>query len=213
MTTYSLEIQFDSAGLATLTAAGQQVAIVKQTSPSAAPVVWVAFNPELDNTVTWTEVYSVYGSSTEVENGATIVTDSILQAVGGETFPFGSGQFAPGTANLPANEYGIQNLDPNFPLLTAGLAQASSGTIGDAVSPLNATLVPFNETGIYTPIEKVQVFALASANNGLVISSVVSNALLVDLTESTSQVIHYVDATNQFAMGPLAAPARAVRYA
>lgn len=52
MTTYSLKIQFDPRGQAALLAAAEQVVIVKQTSPSLEPVVWVAFSPLLVNAVT-----------------------------------------------------------------------------------------------------------------------------------------------------------------
>lgn len=139
--------------------------------------------------------------------------DWILPAVGGETYLFQDGQFGSGSANLPSNEYGIENLDPDFMLPTAGLAQASSGSGGDAVSALNAIILPFDDEVVFTPSEVVQVFTLANATNGRVISSVASDALLVDLTENTSQVIHYSDDNGQFVLGPLPASVRAVRSA
>ena len=206
MTTYSLEIQFDLRGLAAPLAAAEQVVIVKQTSPSVEPVVWVAFDPLLVNAVTWTDEYSVYGSRSGLEEDGVIGIDWILPAVGGETYLFQDGQFGSWGANLPSNEYGIGNLDQNFMLLTAGLAQASSGSGGDAVSALNAIILPFNDEVVFTPSEVVQVFTLANATNGRVISSVPSDALLVDLTENTSQVIQYSDDNGQFVLGPLPLP-------
>lgn len=206
MTTFNLEIQFDSAGLTTLQEAGQQVAIVKNVSPNTSnQVIWVSFAPELDNTVTWTETYYVYGSNTQIQAGATIHTLSTFQGTDGDTYPFSGGQFHPGTNDLGQNQYGVKNADSNFQLLTAGLAQAAGGTggTGGNLSPLNATVVPFNDQGIYQPIEKVAVFAFASANNGLVISSVSSNALTVDLTTEPSQTIHYNSSNNTFSDGPL----------
>ena len=212
MTTYFLEIQFTSKGLATVNAAGQQVAIVKSTTPTSSPVVWVAFHPEMNNHVTWTEEYSVYGSNSEIVAGATISTASSFEALASESYPFVGGQFEAGVAGLEPTQYGVLNQDVNFPMLTAGLAQVPNGSGSSAgPSPLNATLVPFGESGIYTPIEQVSVFALANANNGLVISSVQSQALLVDLTETTSQTIHYDDQLNVFAPGPLAPIASARR--
>lgn len=205
MTTFNLDIQFDNAGLTTLQKAGQQVAIVKSVGPSSSPIVWVSFFPETDNNVQWTENYYVYGSNQQLKAGATILTTSHFQAVAGDRYPFSGGQFQPGSATLANNQYGVYNGDSNFPLLTAGLAQVAGGSGGTAgaISPLNATVVPFNEPGIYTPIEEVQVFALAAANNGLVISTVASNALTVDLTQVTSQTIHYNSSNNTFSDGPL----------
>ena len=203
MTDYKLNIQFDSNGLRTLEAASQKVVIVKTTTPSTLPVAWVAFTPEETNTISWTEAYSVYGSTTQIGDGAIIETLSTNTANGGFTYTFSGGLFDDGQSNLPNNEYGIVNNDSDSQckLLTAGLAQvANGGGSGGVLTPLNATVVPYNETGTYTPVEKVQVFTAANMSNGLVISEIQSNAIEVDLTETTELAIHYDDNENVFVL-------------
>jgi hypothetical protein len=211
MPSYSLEIQFDQAGLQTLQDASQKVSLVKATQPSALPVVWVAFTPEEDNTITWDEEYSVYASTTHIDAGATINTSSTAPAQGGRTYMFQGGDFPSSKGGLPLTQYGIFNndSDPQFAEITAGLAQVANGSGSNRPNPLNATVVPYNENGLYTPIEKLQVFAAASMNNGLVISEVQGNALLIDFTTNPSQVIHYDDASNTFQLGPLSVSAAA----
>jgi uncharacterized Zn-binding protein involved in type VI secretion len=186
MPTYQLNIQLDSQGLKTLNEAGQLVTIVKSAG-AGKPVAWVSFDPMLSNTVTWTEKYSVYASTTAIEAGAQIVTQSTEAAAAGNTYTLAGGQFDNGKPGLPATQYGVANADPNFmvdgvQLVTSGLYQGVIVNGTSLPSPLNAVGIPYNESGVFTPIEKVQVFTSSYQNNGIVISSVSSQALLVDPT-------------------------------
>lgn len=200
MPTYTLNLTFDAAGLNTLTQAGQQVAIVK--SPLADrlhPVIWLAFHPELNNTVNWAENYEVYASNTIVAPGHTIVTSSVLAASAGNTYNFAGGQFDPNAeADLGPTEYGVFNGDSNFRMLTTGLMQQASGTIGTQLSPLNASITPYNNTALFEPIVKLWVFTYAGANNGKVISSVTDQAVELDFTETLTHAIKYDAGSNQF---------------
>ena len=202
MTSYELTINFDSAGLTALSAAGQLVTIVKSVS-TGTPVAWIAFEPEELNTITWTEEYSVYASTSNIVNGAQIMTSSTSPAVGGQTYSFVAGQFGVGEPGLPTTEYGVTNSDSAFlingvQMITSGLYQGAVVNGETTASPLNATPILFNENATFTPVEKIQVFASSYQNNGLVISSVSGTALLVDLTTNPSQTIKYNDGTNQF---------------
>lgn len=207
MAQYSLTIQFDNGGLQALNAAGQLVTLVKSV-PDGSPVAWVSFEPMENNTITWTDSYSVYASTTKVESGVQITTQSTQPAEGGNTYTFAGGQFNQGTKGLSPTQYAVRNNDPKFQI--AGITMVTSGLYQGAVvngqstkSPLNAVGVLYANTATFTPVEKVQVFASYYQNNGLVISRVVDEALLVDLTDQTTQTIHYNDATNQFAPGSL----------
>ncbi|MGH3680224.1 MAG: hypothetical protein ACRDT2_08230 [Natronosporangium sp.] len=207
MSTYELTIQFDNQGLATINAASQLVTLVKSVG-NGRPVAWVAFHPMESNQVTWTETYSVYSSTTQIQDGAQIQTQSTQPAVGGNTYTFAAGQFGIGQANLPAASYGVTDNDPNFEvdgvqMITSGLYQGAVVNGQATQSPLNAVAVPYLETGQFTPVEVVQVFASSYQSNGLVISAVSSQALTVDFTSQLTQTIHYNDATNQFAAGAL----------
>ena len=205
MSSYTLNIQFDPAGLNAIRLSQQKVTLVKATMPSSAPVAWVTFVPQLNNTITWSEEYAVYASTTEIESGATIHTSSAMVAAGGNINQFETGYFPKSTAGLPQNKYGIHNNDPDpqFAAITAGLAQAVSGSVKVPFSPLNATNVLYNNTGVYTPVEKVKVFAEAHVNNALVLSDITSPTLEVDLTQTTTQTIHYDSVNHMFAKGPL----------
>ena len=208
MPVYQLNIQIDEQGLNTLIQAGQLVTIVKSAG-GGTPVVWVTFNPMMMNTVTWTEQYSVYASTTQIQDGAQIITQSTQPAVGGNTYTLSGGQFDNGQPGLPATQFGVTNNDPNFSvggnqMVTSGLYQGAIVNGGSTASPLNAVGIPYQQSGTFAPSEQVQVFASYYQNNGLVISSVSALALRVDLTQGP-QTIHYDDASNQFAMGPLSA--------
>jgi hypothetical protein len=209
MPTYGLTIQFDNRGLDTVNAAAQLVTIVKSVE-TGTPVAWVTFSPMEDNEVTWTNTYSVYASTTQIQNMAQIVTRSTQPAVGGNLYTLAGGHFDNGNPNagVPATQYGVFNNDP--PFYVGGIQMITSGLYAGAVvngeatqSPLNAVAVPYLQHGYFTPIEKVQVFTSSIQNNGLVISQVISNALTVDLTTDPNQTIYYNAATNQFAPGQL----------
>lgn len=203
MTSYQLAIAFDSDGLQTLAAADQCVTIVKSVR-SGIPVSWLTFRPMLNNTVTWDETYAVYASTTQIEDGATIVTQSIQPAVGGNKYTLSGGQFDSGVTAYAPNMYGVFNNDGEFSvgpvtMITSGLYQAAAVNGMAQSGAVNAVAVPYLDTAIFTPIEKVQIFASSYHDNGMVISSVSSQALEVDLTEKTSQALRYNSATNQFA--------------
>jgi hypothetical protein len=207
MPTYELEIQFDDAGLKAINAAEQLVTLVKSAG-AGRPVAWVSFHPMEANKIIWEETYSVYASTTQIQDGAQITTQSTRAAVGGNTYTLSEGTFDNGAPGLPAASYGVNNHDPNFmidgvEMFTSGLYQGAQVNGQPTASPLNAVAIPYLESGTFTPIEKVQVFASSYQDNGIVISAVSSLALMVDLTKQTSQVIHYNDATNQFALGPM----------
>jgi hypothetical protein len=210
---YQLTIQFDSYGLKTINEADQLVTIVKSVS-GGVPVAWVSFQPMESNVVVWTETYSVYASTTEIQDGAQIITQLTQPAAAGNTYTLSGGQFDNGEPNLPPLEYGVVNNDPNFEveevqMITTGLYQEAIVNGEPTASPLNAVNIPYRESGTFIPIETVQVFT-SSYQNGMV-SAVSSQALQVDLTQQPIQTIHYSAATNEFLPGPL--PLSAARTA
>lgn len=207
MPEYSLEIQFDDTGLKTLELADQYVTLIKSVGRGR-PVTWVSFRPMQNNLVTWTEEYSVYASTTQIQDGARIFTQSTRPAVGGHTYTLRGGRFGDGSPGLAATEYGVANMDPHFsicdvPMITSGLYQGAVVNGANTASPLNAVAVPYYETAVYTPVERVLIFASSYQDNGLVISAVSSLALTVDLTTRPNQAVHYATGTNQFTPGAL----------
>ncbi len=83
-----------------------------------------------------------------------------------------------------------------------GLSQ--SATINGSSLPVCITPVPYNQNAGFVPIETLSVFVASYSNNGVVISTVDLNALVVQLTAAWPvATIYYDDATNTFQMGSL----------
>ncbi|GHJ43636.1 hypothetical protein Cs7R123_09780 [Catellatospora sp. TT07R-123] len=204
MTTYQLSIDFDSDGLTTLQAADQFVTIVK-TIPRSKSLSWITFSPMRSNTITWTESYSVYASTTQIQEGALIETMSTQAAAAGSTYELFGGQFGLAAASADPNTYSVINGDINCKvngvrMVTSGLYQSATVNGTPHQGAINAVAVPYLDTATFIPKEVVQVFASSYHDNGLVISKVQSSALEVDLTTKTAQSLHYNAAINQFAL-------------
>ncbi len=204
MPTYTLNLAVDDAGLAAINASGQKVTIVKSVG-SGEDVAWLLFEPLESNTITWEETYSVYASATNIEAGATIATQSTKVASGGNSYTFENGSFSNGVPGPGPTEYVVENQDSaitisGVEMITSGLYQGAVVNGNNTAAPLNAASVLFNETGTFTPIETIQVYLSSYNNNGLVISSVASNALTVTYTDNTVASIKFNDTTNTFEM-------------
>lgn len=206
MPTYELDIAFDKAGLNALSATGQKVTIVKQSS-GGKPTAWISFTPQLANSVTWTEQYSVYSSTTNAQAGAQIITSSEATAIGGSSYTLNtSGYFDKGVSGVVGpTQYQIINGDPDLmigttPMVTGGLVQGASVNGTTVSSPMCAVGILYNQTAMFTPIETILVYTSSYSDNGIVISSVAGNALTVTYTTNTTASITYNDQNNQFIM-------------
>nr|WP_316656413.1 hypothetical protein [uncultured Gellertiella sp.] len=206
MPSYALNIAFDQAGLTALMNAGQSVTIVKQATGGKS-TAWISFTPQMNNIITWTEQYSVYSSTTNVTSGAVIQTSSTANAIGGSSYALNTAGFfdqgIPGSVG--PTQYQIVNNDPSLiingsPMVTAGLLQGATVNGGSISAAICASGVLFNQTGLFTPIETIQVYTSSYANNGIVISQVAGNALTVQYTTNQSADIQYNDQQNQFIM-------------
>lgn len=206
MPTYELDIAFDKAGLSALSASGQKVTIVKQSS-GGKPTAWISFTPQLANSVTWTEQYSVYSSTTNAQAGAQIITSSEATAIGGSSYTLNtSGFFDKGVSGkVGPTQYQIINGDPDLmiggtPMVTGGLVQGASVNGTTVSSPMCAVGILYNQTALFTPIETILVYTSSYSDNGIVISSVAGNALTVQYTTNDTASITYNDQNNQFIM-------------
>ncbi|NLR74231.1 hypothetical protein [Leeia aquatica] len=208
MPSYKLNIDFAATDLGTLLSAGENVVITKTVNGSAgSSVAWVTFSPLEQNTVSWTDSYTLYASTSSVQNGATI--NMLSQAPGAETMqlPFTNlasfGAATPGLT-LPVDTYGLVNQYLRQPAMTFGLAQEAnvSGT-GLPASPINAALVPMNHQATFQPLEIIQVFMQANIDSGMVLTEVYSNT--IDLTFGAGvneQTIVYSPAVGGFVLKP-----------
>jgi hypothetical protein len=208
MPTYELDISFDTAGLNALNATGQKVTIVKQSSGGGSKqTAWITFTPQLANSVSWTEQYSVYSSTTNAQAGAKIITSSEATAIGGSSYTLNTaGYFDPGVSGVVGpTQYQVINSDPNTvigttAMVTGGLVQGASVNGSTVSAPMCAVGILYNQTAIFTPIETILVYTSSYSNNGIVISAVAGNALTVTYTTNTTASITYNDQNNQFIM-------------
>ncbi|MFM8277232.1 MAG: hypothetical protein ACKN89_09675 [Cyanobium sp.] len=205
MSNYTLKIAFDDNGLDALTQAGQKVTIVKQSPNGGKPIAWISFQPQQSNSVDWTEQYAVYTSTTNIQSGAIITTNSQTNAIGGSSYTIGdAGHFLPGVPGVTdINSYEITNSDPNLAvngvkMVTAGLIQTASVNGSPISAPLCATAILYNQTGVFTPRETIMVFTSSYADNGIIIDSVAGSSLKVEYTTNQTASIKYNDQTNTF---------------
>lgn len=192
MSAYELIAQVDSEDVRLMNANNQKIVLVKEVgNTSGTQVAWVNFSPFENNQVTWEDVYGVYSSSTEVQNGATLLqTSTVNPASAGVYYPFKDGTFGSPTGETGSNSYGIQNKYSRQ--FTFGMAQAVTANGNKfPVSPLNAVTVLSQQNAQFTPIEKVKIFVQANLNNGVIISQITSPALTIDLTNNPNQKVRY----------------------
>lgn len=214
MTDYTLTIDIDPGGVAILNETQENVVILKENpGPTGSYTAWVTNLPATTITVTWQDDYEVYSSTTNVQNGAVVVADNPQEAEGGYLYTFSGSTFDGGTSGtLLPTQYGVNNQDQQYKIngisqITTGLLQSATVNGTSLGNPLNAVLLPYNQQAIFTPIEKIYVFPAAMMQNAAVITEITGNACVVDLTESSTQAIHYDDNKNQFVPGKLAATA------
>jgi hypothetical protein len=217
MMLYTLNIAIDDAGLQQIKDLGQYVTIVKsivsQPLPSGnLPVAWVAWKPWENNTVTWQEIYSMYASTSVLQAGATISmsshTPTPVQLGYMNTFQSGYFTSAQGggasTFNLTNSGGGSYNF---------GLSQVAVVNNVSVNAPLNAVPVGNAELATFTPQVTVSIFLQSYNNNGVVISQVASNALVVTLTSQLpSANIGFNDSNNTFIQLSQNAPAMASQF-
>ncbi len=200
---YQLNIAIDNAGLTNIYNAGQAITIVKSvvsnpTSQGNLPIAWVSFQPLEENTVTWIENYNIYGTTTQLNAGATIVQTSVTGAPvqTGWIYTFAQGQFT-GAQGGSTTTYNMNNQQGG--MYNFGLSQQAIVNNVTVMAPLSAIPVLTNEGATFTPEETVSVFLSNSVNNGVVLSQVASNALVVQLSSQNATAnIGFNDSNNTF---------------
>eukprot|EP01132_Coremiostelium_polycephalum_P004089 gene4089-5117_t len=195
--TYNLTVLIDKKGLQILSLAKEQVTIVKHFSDydNDSKVVWIAFKPFQNNSVTWEEEYGVYASSTTIVNGATIerlsTRDSVLPD---NEYPFlPAGYFGDQDGNN-VNGYGIVNQYSET--LTFGLCQKGLVNGEEVISELNAVSVPANEQVVFTPSVSLSIFAAAHIDSGSVISYISSKSCQLNFGHGEFEKIVKYDSHN-----------------
>ncbi|WP_374334259.1 hypothetical protein [Leeia sp.] len=85
MPSYTLNIDFSAADLGTLLSAGEHVVITKRMNCSpGASVAWLAFSPQAQNTVNWSEDYTLYATM----SGEHTASPQVLEWQRGQALPW-----------------------------------------------------------------------------------------------------------------------------
>lgn len=184
---YEVNISIDNEGLKKIYDAYKSVTLVKNMSMTEGflfdlPIAWLVFQPLRENLVSWPGSYYLYVTSTGLRSGATIsigaLTDSEAQL--GFLYTFAQGHFSKTGGGL-ANAYNVSN-QMQSGSFGFGLAQRAMVNNVQALAPLSAIPLLYNEQAGFTPQETVSVFLSSYSHNGTIITQVAGNALTVTLS-------------------------------
>lgn len=175
MLDYQLNIQIEPADLRTICKAGQKIVLMKAVTDST-PVAWVTFSPFPNNTVQFQEKYAIYGSTSSLENGASIFRMADIEAIDQIRYPFQRcATFGEPMDNqgITTGQFAVLNDYEELPCLTFGMAQGIqvNGTAFPN-KPINAQVVPRKHTAKFTPLTKISLFLDGQINEGMVLTDV-----------------------------------------
>lgn len=188
---YTLNINIDPADLSSIMMSGNQVQLYSITDNGTA-VVWLAFNPLVQNTITWTEQYEIYVSNTQVVNGASVNIMASTNASPQNLYTWTGMSFntQPAPA-LGSTQYMLGNSAMPMPHATLGLAKAANvNGMQTGNNPVNATEVMANAT-IITGYQPRVFLAIGNQQQGTIASTLPHNGCYVDYTGASSLTAQY----------------------
>ena len=194
MATYQLLLTIDPQSLNRILAAGQGIVLARNVN-GAANVVWATFAPFASNTVEWNDDYSIYASTTSIQQGAQIMamSETGFPAQSGASYTFTSSMVfsGPNRGGASPGSYGIQNAAPAdpFPTLTFGLVQTAvinQNPLSQA--PLSATALFTNSQASLTPSPDVLVWLQANIQSGTIFNQIPGNATTARFGNGVSHV-------------------------
>jgi hypothetical protein len=208
-TNYILTVNFTEQRIDVLRRAGQQVALVRDVTPSRpGDIAWLTFFPRTVSTVTWTEedyyLFFHQPQSRELQPGQTIyingrsepVTPGSIYSLREGVFTRVPGDAGPGNVTI-SNDMGAEFGDN----LYLGLAQG--GTVFSdqeitAITPLNLVYVPWNQHATFRITKRVRVFTGDVPTSMILGNNVTSGVLGLDFSGGYEHAIRYETSLNQF---------------
>ncbi len=198
-----MEIQFDNTGLSQIYAADQAVTLTRQVdravdAVAAQPAIaWQAFAPLQMNTVSWTDQYFCFATTTPLVMGAVIKMNaqyaSPMQI--GSVYQFTDGQFV--VHQQSGTSYVVANAMPSG-CYALGLAQYATINSVSMLAPCCAVPVLSNETAYFNPGNLIAIFLSSSASGGTVIPPPTNALNVVVKPGDTATTIAFNDQTNMF---------------
>jgi hypothetical protein len=202
-----MEISIDGAGLSKIYAADQSVTLTRAVGQSVVTnaaargagttVAWQAFAPLQTNTVSWTDEYYCYATTTPLAIGAVIAMNSQCSAPvhTGPVYEFTRGQFIQQPAT--GSSYVVANAATSGSF-AFGLAQNATINNLQVLSPVCADPVLYNEAIYLTPTDLIAIFLSSAGKGGTVIPRPV-NAFSIKISSASLAVtIGFNDQTNTF---------------
>lgn len=201
-------IQIDSAGLSEIYDAGQTVTLARQVNQvvdaaasqrvsagaSGLMVAWLAFEPFEKNTITWSEQYYCFATTTALKMSEVLEMNSKSAAPiqPGSMYVFAQGQFSahPGSAgtyiicNAMTGEYGL------------GLAQQATVNGASGFAPFCVEPVLSNEAAYFPPTSSISIFLSSASSNGTLLPPPI-NALTLAIG-ANGAVAGFNDQTHSF---------------
>jgi hypothetical protein len=200
-------IEIDSQGLTKIYNAGQVVTllrrvdqIVETDAVAALPVVaWQAFAPMQTNTVTWTNDFYCFATTTLPVIGAVLEINATSNAPvqAGTVYAFTQGQFVQQQKSQSPQSYVVSNATPTGSY-AFGLAQTAVVNSVPTLAPFCVMPVLYNEQAYFNPTNVISTFLSSAKAPGAVLLAP-SNACDVTVTSgSNGPTLGFNDQTNLF---------------
>lgn len=222
MTTYSLTIEIDSAGLQTISDAGMSIALLQPQQNAAYQMVAVLTSATNTVDISWTEAELVYVSLYNLSAYSVLQINSSHAAITGQSFSYdGQTISVSGSTTLPGT---IQLLNTSGSTVASGLAKDFSvnGHI-QATAITSAASLLQNGLGSFEVANKVMLTLLGGAQLGMALPSQtipnfsqhqirkrsipavsVQPPLMLDFTAgNANQTVHFDDQNSVFVNGGL----------
>jgi hypothetical protein len=204
MPTYSLDLSVDADSVQLLRKYQAKIVIVRLERNDAF-VAWVAFDPSSTNRVTWNDQFGLYASNVALRPGHIVEKVSeVPTAAWGSSYTIGqSFSFSgPVASRVAPDQIGLDNGNPDFPSLIAGL------TLGASVNgrhqpglPASVVGLSFSDARLIQPSQTLSVWLSSRISASSLIFELDPDAVQVAFGGGiTSQSLVYRPGRGNFAL-------------
>lgn len=202
-----MDIQIDSQGLSNIYGAGQAVTLMRRVDQAvdtdkvaAAPVVaWQTFAPLQLNTITWTDEYYCFVTTTPLVMSAVIAinakSDAPMQI--GYVYQFTQGRFLKQQPAQSAQSYVVSNAMPSGSF-AFGMAQAAIINNVSTLAPFCVVPVLYNEAAYFSPTAVIATFLSSAKAAGTILPAPSDAFDTVVASGSNGPTLGFNDQTNLF---------------
>lgn len=197
---FNLMIEVAPLRMRALSDGGLRVALAKSGSRGDASVVWLAWQPLLYNTVSWTESYGVFAAQTPGRAGELIIpVASRYPAINRAIHSFAGTRFlaAVRDAAVLPGRYDVRN--DGKTTLAFGLLQAVTLNTSRLLTPVNLIALPPGCAADFRSQSEIYLWADAGAASATTTAGVPEHAIHIPLTSSiTTMSCRYDDLFSVF---------------